>query len=164
MLKKIAVAATLAMLASTSFAADRAPIYVGTDLGTSEIDDFAGRTTGYGAYIGYALTPTFAIELGYRNLGKFEEGNVVARVHQSAASIVAGLPVATGVNVYGRLGFNHISAQLEQGSARETESRGDFLMGLGASYDITKEITARAEFQKVMNDANNFSVGVSVKF
>lgn len=164
MLKKIAVAATLAMLASTSFASDRAPIYVGTDLGTSEIDSFSGRTTGYGAYLGYALSPTFAIELGYRNLGHFEERGVKARVHQSSFSLIGGLPLTTGLHAYGRLGFNRISAQIEAGSARDFDSKGDFLIGAGVSYDITSEITGRVEFQKPMSDANNVSVGVSVKF
>lgn len=164
MLKKIAVAATLAVLASTSFASDRAPIYVGTDLGTSEIDVFSGRTTGYGAYLGYALSPAFAIEAGYRNLGKFEERNVLARVHQSSFSLIGAMPIMTGLNAYGRLGFNRISAQIEQGSARETESHGDFLLGLGVSYDITPEIAGRVEFQRPRADMNNVSVGVSVKF
>lgn len=164
MLKKIAVAATLAVLASTSFAADRAPIYVGTDLGTSEVEDFSGRATGYGAYMGVALSPAFAIELGYRRLGHFSERNVGARVHQSSFSLIGGLPLTTGVNMYGRLGFNRLSAQIEQGNLRETESHGDFLLGVGVSYDITKEITGRVEFQKPRSDVNNVSVGVSVKF
>ena len=164
MLKKIAVAATLAVLASTSFASDRAPIYVGTDLGTSKIDAFSGRTTGYGAYLGYALSPQFAFEIGYRNLGHFEERGVLARVHQSSFSMIGGIPMTTGVNLYGRLGFNRLSAQIEAGNLRESDSEGDFLMGVGVSYDINHEITGRVEFQRLMNEANNVSVGVSVKF
>lgn len=165
MLKKIAVAATLAMLASTAVAVERAPIYVGTDLGTSEIESFPGRATGYGAYLGYALSPSFAIELGYRRLGHFTDRDLSARVHQSSFSMIGGLPLTTGLNLYGRLGFNRLSAQISQGNFyRATETEGNFLLGAGVSYDITSEITGRVELQKPRSDANNVSFGVSVKF
>lgn len=164
MFKKIAIATTLALLASTSFASDRAPIYVGTDLGTSEVEEISGRATGYGAYVGYALSPAFAIELGYRRLGHFTEGNVSARVHQSSVSFIGGIPLSTGLHLFGRLGFNRLSAQVRQGSLGGTDTEGDFLLGAGLSYDFTKEITGRVELQKPRADINNVSVGVSVKF
>ena len=165
MLKKIAVAATLAVLASTSFAAQRGAVYVGTDVGTTEIESLSGRSSSYGAYAGYQLNETFAVEAGYRRLAhSTEAGFVDVRGKQRALSMIATVPLYEELSMSYRVGFNKIKSQVTSGATMVQEDRGTFLYGIGMNYNFTKEIVGRVEFQKPSNNLNNVSVGVSVKF
>jgi OOP family OmpA-OmpF porin len=143
----------------------RGAIYVGSDVGTSEIETLSGRSSSYGAFVGYQLNPAIAVEAGYRRLARSTEANFVdVRAKQRSVSLIATAPLNDGLSVFGRLGFNKIKSQVTSGATMVQENRGQFLYGVGMGYDFTKEISGRVEFQKPSNNVNNVSVGVSVKF
>ena len=50
MFKKIAFAATLAILASSSFAADRPSFYAGADVGSTKLDGISDRQSSFGGF------------------------------------------------------------------------------------------------------------------
>ncbi len=169
MFKKIALAAAIAIVASSSFAADKTPFYVGADVGTTKISGSSDRKTSFGGVVGYQITDNFAVEGGYRRLMSdtytYQNVAVDVSLNQTAASVIGSYPIATGLNVFGRLGYNHLSADAKKDgfSASDKFSSGA-LFGIGMGYDVAPNVAIRAEFQRLNSDFTNFSVGVAYKF
>jgi predicted porin len=166
MFKKIAFAATLAMVASSAFAVG--PIYGGADFGSTKIDDVSDRQTSYGAFIGYNFHQNFAIEAGYRRLGDYDvvvgSTKVGVTVDQTALSLVGTLPLSSGFNVYGRLGYNQLKAKGSVGNVSDTESTSGGLYGVGAGYAFSPTVSGRIEVQKPSSDSTNINAGVVIRF
>lgn len=166
MFKKIAIAATLAMLASSSFAAG--PIYAGVDFGSTKIDDVSDRHSSYGAFVGYNFHENFAAEFGYRRLAEYDEsfGNTKVGVtaDQMALSVVGTLPLGNGFNVFGRLGYNRLEAKGSVGSFSASETTSGGLYGVGVGYGFTPTVSGRIEIQKPSSDSSNISAGVVIRF
>jgi OOP family OmpA-OmpF porin len=154
MFKKIAIAATLAMLASSSFAAG--PFYAGADVGSTKVDGFSDRETSYGAFVGYNFHQNFAVEGAYRRLADFGDETV----DQAAVSVVGTLPLSNGFNVFGRLGYNRIEAKYDGG--KDSESKAVY--GVGVGYAFTPTVSGRIEVQQPHSDVTNISAGVVFRF
>lgn len=164
MFKKIAIAAALAIVASSSFAATQPAIYVGADLGSSKIDGFSGQSTSFGGFAGYQFNENFAVEGGYRRFAKGSYSTVDLTFNQAAVSVIGSLPVAPQFSVYGRVGYNRLSVDASAGQFTATAATSGALFGLGLSYDITPAISARLEIQRPSSDSTNLGVGVAFKF
>jgi OOP family OmpA-OmpF porin len=166
MFKKIAIAATLAMLASSSFAAG--PIYGGADFGSTKIDDVSDRHTSFGGFIGYNFHENFAIEAGYRRLADFDEvisnTKVGVTVDQAALSLVGTLPLNSGFNIYGRLGYNRLEAKGSVGNISASDTTSGGLYGVGVGYAFTPTVSGRIEVQKPSSDSTNINAGVVIRF
>lgn len=161
MIKKIVIAATLAILGTSAMAANGAPnIYVGGDIGSTKYKGFDDRETSSGAFAGYNFNETFALEAGYRVLADFD----TTKVTQASLSMVATAPISPGFNVYGRLGYNRLEEKTEILSINDTEHDSSFLYGVGLSYDFTPTISGRVEVQKPNSDLTNVSAGIAFKF
>ena len=157
MIKQITAAV---LLAATSFAASAAePYYIGADVGSSKFDDSTSETS-VGVFGGYKFNENFAIEAGYRRLGKWDIEGSDVRAKQLSISAVGSIPVANQVAVYGRLGYNRVEAKWDDVKDHENKA----LYGVGVSYAITKEVTARVEWQRPISDSRNISVGVAYQF
>jgi OOP family OmpA-OmpF porin len=157
MFKKIALATTLAIVAASASATT--PYYAGVDLGQTKIDGFDGHKTSFGGFAGYNFNQNFAIEAGYRELGKFSG----LKFDQVALSAVGTLPVGNGFSLLGRLGYNRISVKGSSPVVHANDANGA-LVGVGASYTFAPEMSVRAEFQRPSSDSNNLSVGLSFGF
>jgi opacity protein-like surface antigen len=72
MFKKIAAAAALAFAATSAFAAAPTAFYGGVDAGSTKVDDFGDNKASFGGFLGYGFNQNFAVELGYRQLGKWD--------------------------------------------------------------------------------------------
>jgi OOP family OmpA-OmpF porin len=155
MFKKIAIAATLAMLASSSFAAG--PVYGGADFGSTKIDGLSDRQTSYGAFIGYNFHENFGLEAGYRRLGDFDG----VEVDQAALSVVGTLPLSNGFNVYGRLGYNHLESKASAGNFSYSATTSGAMYGVGAGYAFSPTVSGRIEVQKPSSDSTSINAGVS---
>ncbi|KQZ39800.1 outer membrane beta-barrel protein [Duganella sp. Root1480D1] len=158
MIKQI-TAATLMAVASFAASAAEPSFYVGGDVGTSKPKDVKSETS-YGVFGGYKFNDNFAIEAGLRRLGNWKEDGIDDKVNQFSLSAIGSLPVADQLSVYGRLGYNRVEEKFEG----EKESRNKALFGLGVSYQITKEISARVEWQRPVSHSRNISVGVAYHF
>ncbi|SFG01761.1 OmpA-OmpF porin, OOP family [Duganella sp. CF458] len=158
MIKQITAAALLAV---TSFAASAAEpsFYVGGDVGSSKPKDVNSETS-YGVFGGYKFDENFAVEAGFRRLGNWEEDGIDDKVTQLSLSVLGSVPVADQVAVYGRLGYNRVEEKFDG----DKESKNKVLFGLGVSYQITKEISARVEWQRPVSHSRNISVGVAYHF
>jgi hypothetical protein len=168
MFKKIAFAAALAILSSSTFAAEKPSFYAGVDVGSTKIDGFSDRENSFGGFIGYQFHQNIAVEAGYRSLADFDvvsSGTKVGvKLNQTAVSFIGTLPLSGGFNVFGRLGYNHLEAKGSVAGFSAAESSNEVVYGVGAGYAFNAKISARVEIQKPSSDSSNVSIGVSYKF
>lgn len=173
MFKKLAAAAALALVASSSFAAAPTAFYGGLDVGSTKIDDFDSTKTSFGGFVGYGFNPMFAVELGYRQLGKYDftafdangrayEGNVKAK--QTHLSVVGTWPLNERFDVYGRLGYNKLRAKASIGNVSAGADDDGALYGVGLNYNFAPNLSGRIEAQKPSSDSTNYSVGLVWQF
>lgn len=164
MFKKIALAAALAIVASSSFAQAqtqvRPSMYAGVDVGSTKIDAISDRQSSFGGFLGYQFNQSLAVEAGYRRLADFD--NVT--VNQTHASVIGILPLQSNFNIYGRLGYNHLESRVSQPYSGSIGSTSGALYGVGVGYNFTPNITARLEAQKPSSDSSNISGTLALKF
>lgn len=158
MIKKIAIAGALALMASTSFAQTAPKAYAGVDVGTVDIDGFDDNETAAGGFVGYNFNENFALEGGYRqaNFDAF-------KLKQTSLSVIGTLPLSNGFNVYGRLGYNDINVKAN-GSSFTGDVDSGALYGVGAGYAFTPTISGRVEYQRPTSDASIITAGIAFKF
>lgn len=164
MFKKIAIAATLALLASAASAADQPYFYAGGDIGSTKIDGYSDRETSYGVFGGYQINQNFGVEANYRVLADFEDFGADFKGEQVGISAIGTIPLSNGFSVFGRLGYNHISAEVKGGGMSYKESDNKAVYGVGLGYAFTPTVSARVEVQKPESDVTNLSAGVSFRF
>ena len=113
--------------------------YFGLAIGQSTLestDDTAVK--GFG---GYQFTPSFAIEAGYQNLGGVSINGRNANVTAYDLSFLGAWALGNRFALLGRIGAYHA----------ETSSFGTNvgpILGLGLSYDLTRNATFRLEWQR----------------
>ncbi|WP_296945993.1 outer membrane beta-barrel protein [uncultured Massilia sp.] len=164
MFKKIALAAALALASASSFAAAPTAFYGGLDVGASKLDDFDSTKTSVGGFVGYGFNPFFAVELGYRQLGKFDYLGADVKAKQTHLSLVGSYPLNQQLDVYGRIGYNHLRAEASYRGVTAGEKTDTGLYGIGLNYSFTPTIDGRIEVQKPSSDSTNYSVGVVFQF
>lgn len=160
MFKKIAFAAALAIVASSSFAQERPAFYAGADVGSTKFDGMSDRQSSFGGFVGYQLNQSFAVEVGYRRLADFDS----VTVDQTHASVIGILPLQSNFNIYGRLGYNHLDTKATAPFSGTIGSTSGVLYGVGVGYNFTPNITARLEAQKPTSDTSNVGASLSLKF
>ena len=150
--------------------------YVGGSFGSATAKDACTGLSGSGISCddtdtawrilgGYQINRNFAAELGYHNLGtaKASGFGVSVEIESKAWELVGivAYPVVDKFSVYGKFGFyrGETKATSNTGfSASDTNT--DFTFGLGAQYDVTRQLGVRGEYQKY-NDVGGDNVGKS---
>ena len=166
MFKKFAAIAILAA-SSTAFAAEPPSFYAGVDVSSSKIEGF-DREGGYGAFLGYRFNENIAIEAGYHRLSDADyyvgalRANVT--VDQADMSVIGTLPLSSGFDVYGRLGYNRLEADADVAGFGAREHDSNVLYGIGLGYTFTPVIHARLEVQKPASDTTKVLAGVAFRF
>jgi OOP family OmpA-OmpF porin len=171
MIAKFIAAASLAACAASSYAAepassqpaDSSKFYAGIDVGTTRFEHDRTQAS-YGAFLGYQLTPNFALEGGYRSLYHTEMWGQKNSSDQLALSVIGSYPINTDFSVYGRLGVNRITEKTRYQGWEYTTEDTRVLPGLGVSYKLAKDVSARLEVQKLGSTTSNISAGVSYSF
>lgn len=180
MIKQLFAAAALAGIAATSFAAEPAasagpaptPFYLGVDGGATK-PDYSGTHGSYGAFAGYTFAPNFAVEAGFRRLYDANGWGAHEYGKQSSLSVIGTLPITPSLGLYARLGVNHVEMRghyiggMVDGSMQEfsySDRTTHGLGGIGLSYKLTGQVTARVEAQHLTRDLKNYSAGLSYAF
>lgn len=134
----LAAAPALAQTQLELQAPERAP-YFGGSIGMNDDEEATWRLFG-----GYQVHRNFAVELGYADLGDMNIGG--RGVNSEAWDLVAVgiLPVFEGLSVLGKLGAYRGEAR---GSGL-SERRTDLTWGVGAQYDMTRNLGVRLEWQR----------------
>ncbi|HYL26144.1 MAG TPA: outer membrane beta-barrel protein [Burkholderiales bacterium] len=127
--------------------------------------------TAWKIFGGYQFTPNLALELGYNDFGRISSDATVtmggttftgnARIEATAFELtgVGTWPLAHQFSVYGKLGVYYAetksSANVQQttppfasGSSSASDNNTNLTFGVGARYDITRNIAVRAEWQR----------------
>lgn len=159
-------AATFALPAAAQLRATG--LYLGGSLGQAKAKDFCNGLSGTGVscddkdtawklFAGYQFHPNVAVELGYADLGKAKASDPTAEVSDEATAwdltAVGSWPVANQFSIYGRFGFYRSEVKSKVsisgfGSASDDKTTTDITFGLGARYDITRNLGIRAEWQR----------------
>jgi hypothetical protein len=159
MFKQFAVAATLAFVAASSFAAPTA--YYG---GSAKFDDLGGSQVGAGAFVGYGFNTSVAVELGYRELGKFDLFGADVPIHQTQVSVVGSLPLNAQFDIYGRVGYNALRGSADHNYGHYTVTGDTRLIGIGVAARFAPNLTGRVELQGMAKGATYVGVGVVYQF
>jgi OOP family OmpA-OmpF porin len=183
MLKRLMVAATLALGASGAYAqhAQESGWYGGLDVGgshlsginTDSLDSFDKSDTAFDVNLGYRLNRNFAVEGAYTDLGKFHFSSALGDgdVKPTAVSLsaVGILPLQSNFSLYGKAGIAHTETK----GLDASDTKDGLLAGAGVMYDFNRNVYAKAgwdRFDDVGNDATGkghadiYSLGVGYRF
>ena len=134
--------------------------------------DFSGSLFG-----GYSFSPNFALEGGLTSLGRLDfTGPVSGHYSASGAELDALglLPVAERWSLYGKAGLFYGRSTLEANGARVHDWDTSPVLGLGASYDLSRSVAARFGVDRYFNvgeagttgrgDIDQYTVGLVYRF
>lgn len=140
-------------------------------LGASSCDD---RDTGFKIFGGYGINQNLAVEIGYIDLGEIEASGggatIKAETDGVEAAAVGILPINRQFSVFGKLGLFmwdvSVSGSGPGGSASISDDGTDLMFGLGGSWNLTPQLSLRAEWERfdVDEDADFFSASVVYRF
>jgi len=185
--------ATAVLVLSGLVAASQASaqgFYIGGSVGKSDFDDnnttglitsgtVDGKDTGIKIFGGYQFNQNFGVELAYVDLGKasysgfFGAAPVTGGTVKTSGlniSAVGTLPLGSGFALFGKAGLFTWEAKANDTTGglpfSATDDGVDLSLGIGASYDFTKNFAIRAEWErfKAVGDIDLLSVGVVYKF
>jgi len=168
-LKKITTAVALLGLgafvaAPAAFAAD-AQYYVGASVGQAKAKGFCTFSTAIGAtscddkdtgfkfFGGYQFDKNWAVEATYMDMGDAigtaVGGSATLKTTGWGLAGVGTMPVSDAFSVFGKLGFLRSEAKLNVTGNPEFKGAGSTAnIGFGASYNFTKTVALRAEWER----------------
>jgi OOP family OmpA-OmpF porin len=180
-----AIAVALCAAASGVASAADNTFYIGGSIGQSRPNfDTAGSVSGMGSnfnnsdgayklYGGYKFHKNFSIEGTWINLGTYDS-NILnqAEISGWGIALVAYAPLSKDFSLLGRLGENRMRLKrIPLGTADNSWSPS---FGVGLKYDFNPNISARAEFERILKmgsnvttintDANVYTLGLSYQF
>jgi OmpA-OmpF porin, OOP family len=186
----IAAAVSAAALAFAA-GAQAQQAYIGASVGQSAFKiDTTGATsadtrdTGYKLFGGWTFTPNLGVEAAYFDLGQATGaaslpglGTVGVTGKASGFSLagVAALPLGDA-SLFAKAGFAQVRGEIEArtpfGNASESDSSLQPTFGVGASYALTSNLSARIEWERVRvryandqkDDTDLISAGVAYRF
>ena len=138
----------------------------GTTLGGCDKKD-----VGWKIYGGYQFTPHWGAELGYLDFGKQRWGVAIggvtpaiaeaeAKVWQLAATGTLPLVPWSGIyspgfGVFGKIGLHRSDIDVSAGGISANGSSTDWMWGVGARWDFTRNVSMRIEWERFNNAGNN---------
>ena len=175
-MKKTFLVLPLALLVSGAVnAATDNPFYAGARLGNSFYDikdstnniDLENKNLSGGVFAGYQITPWFAAEVGYTNLGSATDKNSEGKFTAQGADLVGKYSYAINdkIDVFAKLGVFYYDWNAKNGA---TGSDNGFAStaGVGAEYYINNNVSTRIEYQyyKDVGGADIQFAGVSLAY
>lgn len=161
---KLVIAAVLALF---TVAASAQNFYAGAHFGQSKAESTCEGVSGTGVSCddkgnawkllgGYRFHQNFAAELAYTDLGEAKAtgpaGSVTATSTAFDLSVVGSFYPIDRLFAYGRLGAYRASTDVKTSTVTvnrtDSETNTGLTYGVGVGYDITKNFTVRAEWQK----------------
>ena len=184
-MKKIFLAGAVAAM----FAA--APVfaqgYIGLGLGSSSSTGFDGNrgiaplsVTGGNSskgfvkiFGGYQFTPNWGVEAQYADMGNRD----IALRNAAGAAVSTGslkfsqfsiagtgtLPLGANFSLFGKLGASNNTGKASLVGVNDSGSTTSLMLGVGAAYSITKEISVRVEYEDFGKLAKGDGFGGTVR-
>lgn len=173
----LATAMTASLFALTSHA-DMNNVYVEGALGQAELkaggdstsDTSVSLLAGYQVFANGPLS--VATELGYNRYFSKESETVFGTATSTISSLSVGgkvgYEVVPKLQVFGRLAYESMKTEVEFLGMSDSETSGEFTYGIGASYEVAKQLTVGTQykFANLDNDTDfsNMNVSVGYKF
>ena len=120
-------------------AQDERALYLGGGVGVNDDTESTWRLFG-----GYRVNRNAAVELGYADLSEATIGGNTANADAWELSGLGMVPLGERFSAYGRLGFYR--AEARGGGISETNI--DLTFGLGAQYEVNRNVGVRLEWQR----------------
>jgi opacity protein-like surface antigen len=166
----VAMLGAAAMAVSAGAVAQQADTgwYVGASIGQSDLD--IDKDTAWKASIGYQMNRNLSVEVGYTNLGEVSETvlGVTASAEATAWEVIGlyKFPVANQFSVYGLAGIAMAEVEARAGGVTVSDDSTELTFGVGAQYDVSRNLGVRAQWQRygADEDIDVISVGVVFKF
>jgi OOP family OmpA-OmpF porin len=142
--------------------------YLGASIGQADLD--IDKDTAWKILAGFQLNRTFAVEVGYTNLGEVSEGvGPLSAEAEATAWEVVGVgkfPVANQLSVYGLAGIAMTKVEGRILGVPFDDDSTELTFGFGAQYDFSRNVGIRAQWQRygADEDVDVISLGVVMKF
>lgn len=131
------------------------------------------KTSG-GVFVGYQYTKNLGVEVGYTNLGSVQDmGGDRAKISSYAIPVRAIYTheVGNGIDLNAKLGVAYFKSKYEEPGFSDTASSTRLTYGLGASYQVAKNVAVTVDYDRYdyKKDGDNqkvdqFGVGVRYSF
>lgn len=162
--KKIVLAA-IVFCTTSAFAADKSTnFYAGLDAGSSNVKNYSGRMLSVGGFVAYQFTDDLAIEGGYRRLANLDFFAENVNLTQSSLSLVGKTALGGGFDLFGRVGYNKLDADVSRWGRKSAVSESGSYLGVGFAYNVNSSFTLRLEAQRPSSDSTNVSAAMLWKF
>jgi len=153
--------------------------YLGASGGQSHIKDFCRNPvpvgtncddTGYSysVFVGYQVNKYLGVELDYTNISENKVSDSATTVTWNVKGVellgVGTFPVNPYFEVYGKVGaffwdVNQGCTGTSCPNGSQTETGTDLTYGLGAQFNFSKSVAARAQAQRYKDVGNNATTG-----
>ncbi len=144
-------------------------LYLGTGIGTADQSQFEeGRSSAGKVYAGIRYRSVGA-EVAYQKIGEAESSGIMPRdpsvksdVNGLSASAIAYVPLAARTEIMAKLGAtywdqdNNSEVELTGVQSESDESGLSPLMGLGAQYRLYRNMTLRAEWERIFSTGEGY--------
>lgn len=178
-MKKIAL---ISLLSVSTFAlsaqADLTKVYVEGALGQAEISNDSDSTsdTSIGLLGGYQLfnkgPVSISTELGYNQyLSKDVDtpfGTVSSTISSLSLGGKIGYQVIPKLQLFGRLAYESMTQEVEFLGQSASDSSDEFTYGIGASYEVAKQLTVGTQYKYAQldseTDLSNMNISVGYQF
>ncbi|KOY19231.1 hypothetical protein ACX06_21230 [Vibrio parahaemolyticus] len=167
-MKKLAAVISASLLMAS---AAQAEVYVGGKMGKSWLEDacVVGQScdkdgSTLGAFVGYEFNDYIALEAGFDNVGDFDQTSFGGHVEAITLAPKFSLPITQDIALYGKVGGAYVMF--------DGKDDYSYLGAAGVEFNLSQNVTARAEYQTITDISNNVSkaagnsatLGVSFKF
>lgn len=174
--KKIAAVAILVLLSCQAANAKDEGFYIGGSLGLTTVQqngtdpelgyfDIDDSDYGYKVFGGYQFSPVFAVEGGYRDLGKPSSGSASTDLQGIDVFGLAGFPLGP-VRIFGKLGGIYWDADTRiEGEPAGGKDGFDFGAGAGVDFELgSLGLRGEIEYFDVLSDTWMYSIGATFTF
>ena len=183
-MKKISLAAVVAVISSMLSMPVSAGAYLGFGIGSADYkvdlsslspgSNFEEDGTGTKIYGGYSFNKYFAAEAAYYNFAEASVGAIETSPGGPVLSASADMkgfggyavgmyPISKNVNLMAKLGFLSWDADLRLNDQSATNDGTDLAYAIAASYTFTKQLLVTAEWEAFDSDNPELSM-LSVSF
>ena len=153
--------------------------YIGTGVYESETDyESAGlkiddTDTVPAFFVGYTFIDSnffmLAAELGYYDLGEYEETFDSTKVEMSASAATAAgvlsIPIGPFFEIYGKAGLAAVEVEVERSDDFKTDDDGsESFAAVGFAFDILDTVDIYAEYMTVDTEIDSELLGIGVRF
>lgn len=145
-------------------------------LGRTGLQPSMASNTEFKGRLGYQLTPNFAVEGGYVDLGTQSYNTSLtgglrgldAKSSGMNVSALGIMPINYQLSVFGKVGYTVGSLKgvdsVGGTSVSISQDKNSLGIGLGGIYQITPSIGLRAEWERPYSDVNLLTFGLQARF